>query len=157
MYNPQNNNPNAGIPPELQSMIMNYPGQPSVADPQQQLYLQAMLLQQQQQQQQQQQKSGPASPYDSPQMQRAKSGAPKSYGSASSSPNLHNLPQRFGSPLGNQPMTSPQQSKAQKDEQARRQSAGTPRQRSVSVSQNAESPLANDTALNAKRVSAVMV
>jgi hypothetical protein len=54
-------------------------------------------------------------------------------------------------------MTSPQQSKAQKDEQARRQSAGTPRQRSVSVSQNAESPLANDTALNAKRVSAVMV
>jgi hypothetical protein len=155
MYNPQNNNPNAGIPPELQSMIMNYSGQPSVADPQQQLYIQAMLLQQQQQQQQQQQ-SGSTSPYDSPQIQRAKSGAADSYGSASSSPSLHNLPQRFGSPLANQqPMTSPQQAKAQKDEQARRQSANTPRQRSVSVPNSNDSSMANDTALSVKRVSAV--
>jgi hypothetical protein len=156
MYNPQNNNPNAGIPPELQSMIMNYSGQPSVADPQQQLYIQAMLLQQQQQQQQQQQ-SGSTSPYDSPQIQRAKSGAADSYGSASSSPSLHNLPQRFGSPLANQqPMTSPQQAKAQKDEQARRQSANTPRQRSVSVPNSNDSSMANDTALSVKRVSAIL-
>lgn len=63
--------------------------------------------------------------------------------------------QRFGSPLANQAMTSPQQSKAQKEEQARRQSAGTPRQPSVSLANNVESPVANDTALNAKRVSAV--
>ncbi|KAG2176667.1 hypothetical protein INT44_007331 [Umbelopsis vinacea] len=163
MYNAQNNGSNPGIPPELQSMIMNYSGQPSAADPQQQqqqLYLHAMLLQRQQQQQQQQlqqqQQTGAASPYDSPQMQmqRAKSGASETYGSASSSPSMHNMPQqqRFGSPLANQAMTSPQQAKAQKEEQARQQSAGTPRQPSAT---SAESPTANDTALNAKRVSAV--
>lgn len=164
MYASQNNNPNAQIPPELQSIMMNYSGQQGAVDPQQQqqhqqqqqMYLQAMLLQQQQQQQQQQDQGGSLSPYDSQQqMQRAKSAAQDVYGSASSSPSMNNM-QRFGSPLAaNHAMTSPQQAKVQKDDQTRRQSTGTPRQRSASATNISDPSSPNETVMNAKRVSAV--